>query len=285
MNSSLHFFFSQFFFPFSFLSPYVWLERKNNEKKRGGNWWLARWFTTGCAGALFTPKTGKEKDQRVGVYVSTVIGVQSQPTKCCDDFRISSLFSPFFKQEKRRRRKETSIREWLFISSVDWTARLPPLVRFRWVIFSYFSFLMKINVRLFLAPSSCVQALAAMCEKDEQSLLLLLLFAFFILAFYPFPFGAHGETGAENRTIIPSAARLATRLASPAGFGRVVYFSLCVRALCSFGRGYNQPAEKEKKNRKKRTKETHQQEPPMYIDTQCSHICTQRDRKRDTVTW
>jgi dolichol kinase len=107
---------------------------------------------------------------------------------------------------------------------------------------------MKINVRLSLAPSSCVQALAAMCEKDEQSLLLL-IFAFFILAFYPFPFGAHGETGAENRTIIPSAARLATRLlASPAGFGRVVYFSLCVRALCSFGRGYNQPAEKEKKN-------------------------------------
>lgn len=135
---------------------------------------------------------------------------------------------------------------------------------------------MKINVRLFLAPSSCVQALAAMCEKDEQSLLLL-LFAFFILAFYPFPFGAHGETGAENRTIIPSAARLATRLASPAGFGRVVYFSLCVRALCSFVRGYNQPAEKEKKNRKKKDKrDTPTGTPHVYRDTVQSYMYTER---------
>lgn len=94
----------------------------------------------------------------------------------------------------------------------------------------------------------------------------------------------NGRRKQDHHSQCGAAPRL---LASPAGFGRVVYFSLCVRALCSFGRGYNQPAEKEKKNRKKKewTKETHQQEPPMYIDTQCSHICTQRDRKRDTVTW
>lgn len=136
---------------------------------------------------------------------------------------------------------------------------------------------MKINVRLSLAPSSCVQALAAMCEKDEQSLLLLLLLilAFFILAFYPFPFGAHGETGAENRTIIPSAARL--RGCWPAQPDSVEWcIFLCVYALCvHLGVGIiSQPKKKRKIEKKEWTKETHQQEPPMYIDTQCSHICT-----------
>lgn len=214
-------------------------------------------------GRAIYAENGKEKDQRVGVYVSTVIGVQSQPTKCCDDFRISSLFSPFFKQEKRR--KETSIRKWLFISSVDWTARLSPLVRFRWVIFSYFSFLMKINVRLSLAPSSCVQALAAMCEKDEQSLLLL-LFAFFILAFYPFPFGAHGETGAENRTIIPSAARL--RGCWPAQPDSVEWcIFLCVYALCvHLGVGIiSQPKKKRKIEKKRNGQKRHTNRNPPCI--------------------
>ena len=79
-------FFSSFPFLFSF-SPAFDLRWK--KKKEKGNWWLARWFTTGRA-ALFTPNGKRSESGRI--YTYTVIGVQSQPTKCCDDFLIFPLF-------------------------------------------------------------------------------------------------------------------------------------------------------------------------------------------------
>lgn len=94
MNSSLHFFFSQFFFLFPSF-PHTFDLSGKIKKKTWGKLMTRALIHDRVRGRAIYAENGGKKDQRVGVYVSTVIGVQSQPTKCCDDFRISSLFSPF----------------------------------------------------------------------------------------------------------------------------------------------------------------------------------------------
>ena len=147
---------------------------------------------------------------------------------------------------------------------------------------------MKINVRL-SALSSCVQGISSHVRKgwtvfaSSSSPLFFLILS---LPFIHFPLGPW-RNGAETG---PSFQLRHDGQPAPAGFGRVVYFSLsisfslcmcvcvCVCALCSFGRGYNQPAKKENRKKEHHGQKRHTNrnlEPPMY--TQCSHICTHTD--------
>lgn len=152
-------------------------------------------------------------------------------------------------------------------SRLDGAPLLPPLkVRFRWgYLFIFLLVSWWKSTSGYLLCLLVCRVLAAMCEKDEQSLLLL-IFAFFILAFYPFPFGAHGETGAENRTIIPSAARL--RGCWPAQPDSVEWcIFLCVYALCvHLGVGIiSQPKKKRKIEKKRNGQKRHTNRNPPCI--------------------
>lgn len=205
-------------------------------------------------------RTGK--DHRVGVYVYILCDWSSKST---DEMLwwFSDFFLPFFYFLFLLLKQENVDKKMAFhqFSRLDGAPLLPPLkVRFRWgYLFIFLLVSWWKSTSGYLLCLLVCRVLAAMCEKDEQSLLLLLppFFKILSLPFIHFPLGPW-RNGAETG---PSFQRRHDGQPAPAGFGRVVYFSLsisfslcmcvcvCVCALCSFGRGYNQPAKKEKKGK------------------------------------
>ena len=116
-------------------------------------------------------------------------------------------------------------------SRLDGAPLLPPLkVRFRWgYLFIFLLVSWWKSTSGYLLCLLVCRVLAAMCEKDEQSLLLLLppFFKFLSLPFIHFPLGPW-RNGAETG---PSFQRRHDGQPAPAGFGRVVYFSLSTVSL------------------------------------------------------
>lgn len=173
----------------------------------------------------------------------------------------------------------------------------PPKVRFRWgYLFIFLLVSWWKSTSGYLLCLLVCRVLAAMCEKDEQSLLLLLppFFLIFVFAFYPFPFGALAKRR-RNRTIIPTAAwwpASASRIRSSGVFLSIyLFFSLCVCAcvyvLCvHLGVGIiSQPKKKKKENRKK---EQHGQKRHTNRNPPCTHsavIYVHTQIYTNTVTW